>query len=74
MILFINFSEESYDHPHLDYLGTEYFAKSMLVTNVGDEMCWRPLWDVGDGENSVMEIEKAASVFFYFLPANVKPL
>ena len=21
---------------------------SMLVTNVGDQMCWRQLWDVGD--------------------------
>ena len=24
-------------------------ATSMLVTDVGDEMCWRQLWDVGDG-------------------------
>ena len=24
-------------------------ATSMLVTDVGDEMCWRKLWDVGDG-------------------------
>ena len=22
---------------------------SMLVTDVGDEMCWRRLWDAGDG-------------------------
>ena len=25
------------------------WATSMLVTDVGDEMCWRQLWDVGDG-------------------------
>ena len=27
---------------------TAQLATSMLVTDVGDEMCWRQLWDVGD--------------------------
>ena len=26
-----------------------YTATSMLATDVGDEICWRQLWDVGDG-------------------------
>ena len=40
--------------PHsFNQLATSQFllelATSMLVTDVGDEMCWRPHWDVGDG-------------------------
>ena len=26
-----------------------FLVTLMLVTDVGDEMCWRQLWDVGDG-------------------------
>ena len=38
----IQFETRSMSHPTI-------WAISMLVTDVGDEMCWRQLWDVDDG-------------------------
>ena len=32
---------------------TAMLATSMLVTDVGDEMCWWQLWDVGDRFNTL---------------------
>ena len=39
-------------HPFWAFHNTRIFsfgATSMLATDVGDEICWRQLWDVGDG-------------------------
>ena len=30
------------------FVNMVYWATSMLVTDVGDEICWWQLWDIGD--------------------------